>query len=257
MMVNGLEGSHDCTTVTVMELESELWCTSKAHEIWSATRGTGGVWTLPAKLQELNTNSTYDTVSPAVSADGTTIYLSSNQDGVSFDIYRATRGGTAQTWNPSGVWKHITTFGDESNEAPGTTNGDGSIMIFSAIRPPAMDADLYEMRGGPQSWGMPALLVASSSQLRVEQHPSMTADGLTILFDAATFNGGTIEARRLFIAHRPALNRPFESPEEVSELNNGGMANGGGWLSPDGSTIYFVRELPTQGPTLFRAHTPP
>ena len=84
-------------------------------------------------------------------------------------------------------------------------------------------------------------IVNSASE---DMGPAISRDGLSLYFSSARPATG-MGIADLWVAHRPSVDAPWESPQALDALNvPGSVAENGPALSPDGHRIYFQSNRP-------------
>jgi hypothetical protein len=117
-------------------------------------------------------------------------------------------------------------IGQLSDSGP-INNGDGS-------RGESLSAD-SQCAAGP--FGAPALLPNVNAQGEDDWLPTISADGLELVFNSWRV-GGTGKSD-LWRATRTSINADFSSPQPITELNSA-ESEFDPWLSDDGRTLLFV-----------------
>ena len=196
-----------------------------------------------------NVNSTANDLGASISADGLTLYFSSNRTGGSggYDLWCTTRATINDDWGPAvnlgqppnsrySYWDpsissdgltlyfsdgHSPTFG---NRLPGGLGGQGDIWMVT--RASVNDA-----------WGEPINLGSTvNSQHAI--HPSISSDSLSLYFQS--HRSGALGHCDIMVATRNSTSDPFEDPVFIRKVNTGGPE----WtpdISADGLTLFFMR----------------
>lgn len=114
--------------------QSDIWCTRKNPD---------GTWSAPVNLGEV-VNTTGDEKTPAISADGTTLYFASNKhEGYGgYDLFRTERRGSA--WSaPVNLGRPVNSDDDDLFY---TTTASGDTVLFASDRDGGAGGfDLYAM----------------------------------------------------------------------------------------------------------------
>ena len=196
-----------------------------------------------------NVNSTANDLGASISADGLTLYFSSNRTGGSggYDLWCTTRATINDDWDPAinlgqppnsrySYWDpsissdgltlyfsdgHSPTFG---NLSPGGLGGQGDIWMVTR-------ASLNDVWGEPINLG-PAV----NSQHAI--HPSISSDGLSLYLQS--HRTGHLGHCDIMVATRESNSDPFGSPVFLKNVNTGGPE----WtpdISADGLTLFFMR----------------
>jgi len=194
-------------------------------DIWVTTRdSTESDWTPPRHLPA-PVNSSREDRDPTVSADGLTLYFSSDRGG-QWDIWKATRPSTdTLAWgNAAPVDAPIST---NSWERYPHLSADGLTLCLTSDRPGGQgSADLYVAhRATPEDpWGEPENMGDMLNTPYYDYAHSITADGLELYL---TMDGIT------FCAKRASTSEPWGQPVALSSHEVAGQ------FSADGLTLYF------------------
>ena len=196
-----------------------------------------------------NVNSSSNDAGPNISADGLTLYFSSNRSGGEggYDLWCTTRATINDDWDPAAnlgqppnsqysYWEpsissdgltlyfsdgHSPTFG---NRLPGGLGGQGDIWMVTRA----------SVNG---AWGEPINLgPAVNSQHAI--HPSISSDSLSLYFQ--THRSGALGHCDIMVATRKSMLDPFGDPVFLKNVNTGGPD----WtpdISTDGLTLFFMR----------------
>jgi hypothetical protein len=201
-----------------------------------------------------NVNSSSNDAGPSVSADGLTLYFSSNRSGGEggYDLWCTSRATTNDDWGPAvnlgrppnlqySYWEpsissdgltlyfsdgHSPTFG---NRLPGGLGGQGDIWMIT--RP-----TIYDDWSAPENIG-------SAVNSRHAIHPSISSDSLSLYFQS--HRPGALGHCDIMVATRKSISDPFADPVFLKNTNTGGPE----WtpdISADGLTLFFMRN---PGPT--------
>jgi len=204
------------------------------------------------KLQNLGpvVNSPSGDAGISFSADGLELYLSSNRPGGYgyFDIYVATRATKSDPWGPP------VNLGPAVN-SPGaeilpSISSDGLTLYFSddwdwSPRPGGLggcDIWMAERTSRDAPWGTPMNVGAPINTSAGEITPSVSGDGLTLLFASARAGGqGSYD---LWMSTRATVQDNWGAP-----VNIGGVVNSGSWdhgpsLSCDERALVFTSNRP-------------
>lgn len=175
-------------------------------------------------------------IDPWVSPDGESIYFSSirpvngepRRDAELFRVDRRDDG-----W---GEPVHLAALGSESDEL-GLSIAEDGIAIFASDRPDGGDWDLYSAALEGDGFAAPAPIDELNSAVW-EFNPAIDASGTTLLFTSISRPGGS-GLGDLFVTKRDggAWSEPTPLP-----LNTGADEYHPS-LSPDATTLYFVRRI--------------
>ena len=184
---------------------------------------------------------------PSISADGRTIFFSSERNGKSADLYTATRASTDVPFTAPTALKALNTSSDDGHPY---LRSSANELWFSSSRSGAWE--IYVARSGVNGLGAP-VVVSELSGAKTQQ-PMITEDGLTIIFssDRSGGKGG----RDIWHATRATKAGAFGKPTPITEINSGGNESAG-WLSADGCRVYFSSDRDHEDHhSIFRATRP-
>ncbi len=211
-------------------------------DIWMSTRTTTDApWTEPVNLgSPVNTPSMDYT--PSISADGLSLYFSSDRPGGQgdWDIWVSTRQTTAQNWGaPTNLGPRINTpFIDWIP----TISADGLELHFAGPQPGRRyELDIWRTKRATtqDDWGEPANLGPVVNGQWNDSAPSLSPDGLT-LFYLYCWDGMDYRGYDVWVTTRPTTDAPWTQP-----VNLGPSINTFGWdrsasMTADGSLLYFI-----------------
>lgn len=180
--------------------------------------------------------------SPAISADGLTIWIGSAPatDGLGgYDIMQATRASRNDDFGTPVLVKELSSAADD---IPRPLGNHGLTMPLGSRR----DNDMYMTYLATRTaitapFGTPVLkseIVVSGANAA---DAFLTDDGLTLYFARSVSSSGDI-----YIANRPTLNSPFGTATALSSINTD-HDDRDPWLSPDGNRLYFSSDRDTPG----------
>jgi hypothetical protein len=210
-------------------------------DVWRATRETvTDPWSAPELVAAVNGPSRE--TSPAVSSDGTTLWVGSDRDGGAggIDIWVSMRAdaGDDAAWSDPVPVVELNSPGDEIPRPPGDhglvmplsrrADADAPYQVFSATR--SSTAPLA-------AWSAP-VAIASVNTAGLDDDGFLTDDGLTLYFSSDRLNG----TQDLFVTERSDLASPFASPVPLASLNRSTSDERDPWVSPDGHEIYFTSD---------------
>jgi serine/threonine protein kinase/Tol biopolymer transport system component len=128
---------------------------------------------------------------------------------------------------------------DKADECP-FLSVDGLTLLFDSDRPGGSGGHDIWMTQRPRldaQWGEPINLGPTINSAADEYHPSMTADGLTLVF-GSTRSGGVGDGD-IYMATRPTTTAPWGQAVNLERPVNSNLYDGGAWISPDGRTLIF------------------
>jgi Tol biopolymer transport system component len=206
-------------------------------DVWMSTRANAAdPWGSPTLNTVVSTTSRE--TSPAISADGLTLWVASDRPGGQggLDIWVSTRTSDAGTWSTPVPVTALNSPADEIPRPP----GEHSLVMPLSRRATASDPYQVFVAGRMStsaSWGAPAA-ETSVDTANVDDDGYLTDDGLTLYFSSDRLNG----SQDLFVTERPTLSAPFAVPVALAELNTTAYAERDPWVSADGHTIYFASD---------------
>jgi hypothetical protein len=200
-------------------------------DLWTSTRtDLAAPWSAPTNVTELNTAS--DDNSPDITADGLTLYFSSERpDSLGMnDIYVATRANRASTWS---LPVQVSEVSSVDHEVGPSISADGvqlyvvrSQDIYLASRP---------MPSGP--W-LDFTQVTEINTVSADGDPWISASRLFLVF--ASDRPGGAGSMDLWFTRRLTNTTEWDPPTHLVELSTAAVDTDP-WLSPDERVIYFDR----------------
>jgi Tol biopolymer transport system component len=214
-------------------------------DLWVATRATvSDPWDPPGKLgPTINSSDTENT--PSISADGLTLYFSSWRPGKLgiLDIWKATRQTTEDEWAaPTPLGQSINSSALDWSPS---ISADELLLIFCSNRPGGIGkkGDLWMTRRSTKDdpWSEPMILEPPVNSPYVEATPSISKDGLLLLFqsDRPGAYGGSVD---IWVAMRPTTKANWGTPVNLGPVINTWGFDGTPSISADGSTLYFASD---------------
>ena len=202
-----------------------------APDLWISTRAsTADPFSTPVNLTSINTS--FDEKSPALSADGLTLYLSTNR-GSAIQLYRATRGSLAGAFGPPSL---VTELG--AIEVIGATiSSDGSELFYSND---ALPTNVFRatFAAGTFTFAGP---IAELNTGQDQGFPSLSGDGRELYFETTRSDGAHTD---VWVATRSGPGQPFADIREVTALSVAGFSDDDPEISRDGLTIVFASDRP-------------
>ena len=181
-----------------------------------------------------------DVSSPAVSADGTQLWLGMNSNG-STDIFECTR--KADAWTTPVPVAELNSVKDDAPRPPAVA---GTIMPLSSKRHggPLYQIYLSTRETADAVWGEPskALLGTVDSDAFQSADGFLDSSGLELYFSSTRASDHADSD--LYVARRERLDAAFGEPEALSDLNDplARSEERMPWLSSDGTRLYFVSD---------------
>ena len=188
-------------------------------------------------------NSPYDDGSPDISADGLSLYFDSlRADGAgSWDVWLTRRETVDAEWGPSEP------LGPAINSGYGESGpcilADGLTLYFASNRPGGQgNYDLWiTMRQSAQDpWEEPVNLGPTVNSWAYDNHPSISADGLSLYFDSRRPNAsGNLGNNDLYVTKRASLADDWGVPVNLGPAINTDQIQYSPNILPDGLTLLF------------------
>ena len=206
-------------------------------DVWKSLRATtSDPWGTPALVTSVS--STSRETSPAISADGLTLCVSSDRPGGQggLDIWMSTRPTRSDDWS---VPVPVTVLNSSEDEIP---RPPGDHLREMPLSRRATSNDPYQIfaawRAGASSpWTSP-VPETSIDTGNVDDDGDLMDDGVTLYLSSDRLNG----IQDLFVAERPDDTSPYAPPVALTALNTTAYAERDPWVSPDSSEIYFVSD---------------
>ena len=209
-------------------------------DVWMITRETiDDKWGKPVNLGPPVNTSSWEGV-PSISADGLTLYISSDRAGGSGqqDIWISTRETIDDPWSaPVNLGP---TVNSASYEWSQSISADGLELYFSSGRPGGSgDLDLWVTTRSTASddWTTPVNLGSSVNSSAGEVSPSISPDGLCLFFFSN--RPGGYGSRDIWVTTRATKDDEWRTPVNLGAPVNTSAMDQGAMFSADGSTIFF------------------
>jgi hypothetical protein len=157
--------------------------------------------------------------SPEISADGLTLYFDSNRAGGQgdVDIWMTTR-------TPGGDWGVPVPLPAPINtpyvDSAASLSADGLSLYFGSNRPGGYGSyDLYvaTRKSKDAPWGPPVNLGPTVNGSSYDNHPSISADGLSLYFDSDRAGSLWYD---IWVTKRATLNSPWQTPIHLGPAIN-------------------------------------
>lgn len=186
-----------------------------AGDIWRAQRSARtDAFGSPEPVLELSSPAAE--ASPAISADGSTLWLASEREpGLGqLDVWRSTRADREQAWS---VPENVTALNGPFNELPSPPGDAGAVLPFVSDR----DGGVYQTylaharAGGFEDARIEPLSYLSSPDVSMED-PFLSEDGRLLFFRRAPPGG----AGDLYVAWRRPEQSEFIDPAPLATVNS-------------------------------------
>jgi WD40 repeat protein len=212
-------------------------------DLWVTTRATADDPWSPAENIAAPINSASDEGAPTLSADGLSLYFSSDRGGGhgNFDLYVTTRPDRSSNWGgPVNLGAPVNTSADQwasSLSADGLElyfcdwhvyqpGGYGSGDIWVSTRASVSDV-----------WGPPANLGSLVNSEYFEAGMDVSSDGLRLYFGCA--RPGGYGYQDIWVAARSSVSDAWGSPTNLGPPVNGVAHDATPRMASDGSGLYF------------------
>jgi serine/threonine protein kinase/Tol biopolymer transport system component len=206
-----------------------VWTRETTHDNWGA----------PVSLGPM-VNSSFAELHAGISADGLTLFFTSDRPGGcgDQDLWVTTRT-TRQ-----GAWSEPVNLGPSVNSpyadgAPSLSTDGLSLFFHSERRGGNGDGDLWvtTRKDLDAPWSPPQNLGPVVNSSDWEGGPSISADGRTLFFSSRRA-GGAGEAD-LWVTRRATTGDVWTQPVNLGPLVNSALGDGSPCISPNGFTLYF------------------
>ena len=214
-------------------------------DLWVLRRGSteDDDWGLPQNLGPAVNSSKEDSAS-CISADGLTLYFSSNRVGAAdYDIYFTTRATSNDPWGPP------TNLGAKVNSSstdysPWISAGGLELYFVSWRTGGYGKGDVYLTRRETtnEPWGEPVNLGPVVNSAYVEMFLSLSPDGLLLLFGEtrdAPWRPGGLGGADIWMTRRASLSDPWQAPVNLGPQVNGSDRENIPRISADGRMLHF------------------
>ena len=212
-----------------------------AGDLYVTTRATtDDDWGRPTPLPE-PVNSSHDEATPCVSADGLSLFFSSNQPGGygNHDLWLTTRA------TKDGSWGTPVNLGPIVNSSIGETkpsiSADGLSLFFDSARSGGSGSWDIWVTSRPttdNNWGAPVPLPPPVNSSSADGEPSISVDGLMLFFTSNRPGGyGDLD---LWVTTRKSTEDDWGTPVNLGPNVNQTYEDMGPCISADGSTLYYT-----------------
>jgi hypothetical protein len=178
--------------------------------------------------------------SPNISADGLTLYFDSLRAGGfgDWDIWVTTRETINDDWSsPVPLPEPVNSI---HADAGPSVSADGLSLYFASERPGgygSFDIWVTRRKTKEDAWGTPVNLGPGVNSFAYENHPGISADGLTLYFDALTWLG----YYDICVAIRDTTNDDWDVSFVLSSIVNSIFYELSPSISSDGLNLFFDR----------------
>jgi hypothetical protein len=202
-------------------------------DIWVSKRASpNDPWGAPSRVTALSTLAGEN--SPEVSADGLTIWFTSERSNTGLDIWVSTRADRSAAWTNPVRAADLSTNGNDEASAP---NLNLTRIVLHSDRPNRNEYDIFEaVRASTSAPWSTAVPLAGINTTAFEAAPFLSSDDLTIYF--VSDRGGGVGNFDLYQATRPNVSSPFAPPTRIQELNSIDH-DSSPWVSADGRLMLF------------------
>jgi hypothetical protein len=205
-------------------------------DIWYARRTTVlEPFGAPEPVVELNT-AEFES-SPAVSADGLTLWFGSAREGSlgETDIWKSVRATRDAAWSEP---EHVPQLSSEAADIPRPPGYGGRVMPLASRRNGGIYWTYFAERGAVDAeFAEPRLVEELASPDASVVDAFLTEDGLTLWFNRTPVDG----TGDLYRATRASVTAPFEAPDRIDELSTA-QEERDPWISSEGRTLYFASD---------------
>jgi hypothetical protein len=239
-----LDGEENAENPTLTLDQLELFYTTRradtetGADVWYTSRSSDdAAFSAPQVVAEVSSEH-YET-SPAISADGLTLWLGSDRPGGlgDLDIWVSRRAARTAAWTAP---TPVVGLNTPAKEIPRPLGAHDTAMPLSSDRDTTDGSyrTYLSVRSSPgAAFSSPVLVAELIEPGRAITDAFLSEDGLTLWF--TSFVGEA--PGDLFAASRPSTVDAFGVPQPLTGLNTDGDDRDP-WLSADGSTLYFASD---------------
>jgi Tol biopolymer transport system component len=215
------------------------------RDIWVARRTTTDEdWTTVENVGP-PVNTSYRDSSPAISADGLTLFFDSDRPGGSggLDIWVTTRTTKSDPWGtPVNLGPTVNV---SSHDAYPSVSADGLTLFIQSNRPGGYgkyDIWMTTRQTKDDSWTTPVNLGSTVNSSAIEGNPNISPDGLVLLF--ASLRPGGYGISDIYLVRRTTIQDSWGPAMNLGPIVNSPSIEAGTSISTDGLTFYFESERP-------------
>lgn len=203
-------------------------------DVWHAVRRRVDEPFDPPELVAAVSSSEYES-SSAISLDGRFLWVGSERDGGQgeLDIWVSERMPDGTFGEP----KVLSILSSPEKDIPRPLGLGGTLMPLSSQRDSPGVYRTYFARWSGEAFAPPELIEELVFEEGGTVDAFLTEDGKTLLF---TLGMGE-DNGDLYMARRPSIDQPFQTPEPLADLNTSADERDP-WLSPDGSRFFFASD---------------
>ena len=198
-------------------------------------------WSEPVRLSK-NVNSEANDFDPVVSEDGLELYFSSDRPGGygGWDLYVCRRDSIHDQWGPAeNLGNEINSpFGEEGPHV----SADGKSIYFSADRRQEQRSIFVAQRQTiNDEWQKPVLVQPLYNSDSTDIEPTLSSDGLTLVFASTRFPRHRHSIVGLWMSQRASVDAQWSRPENLGQWINMTEWQGSPSIFADefGSTMMF------------------
>ncbi|MEI8134927.1 MAG: OmpA family protein [bacterium] len=191
-------------------------------------------------------NTAYDDFSPAVTADGKTMYFTSRRASTNAKIYAETKDygdDIFYTKREVAGWSRPLALpppiNSKDDEGAISISPDGQTVYYSLCRRADGygDCDLYSSDLNGTTWSAPKNLGSSINSSQWDGQPSVSPDGFTMYFSSRRF--GSIDGSEDIWVSYKGTDGVWGKPVNLGAPINTGASERTPYIAIDGKTLYF------------------
>ncbi|MEX2187299.1 MAG: PEP-CTERM sorting domain-containing protein [Pirellulales bacterium] len=189
-------------------------------------------------------NTAFDESSPAIGNAGLLLVYSADGPGGfgDNDLWQSTRSSLSDPWGPPvNLGPQFNSSGRDSGP---DISADGLVLTYHSERSGGLgDRDVWQATRTSVAlpWNAPTNLGPPVNTSAREQGPSLSADGLTLIFDST--RGGGFGNADIWQATRSSTSADWSGVVNLGGVVNSSLSESSASLSPDGLTLIFTRNV--------------
>ena len=211
----------------------------EGYDIWVATRETvNDDWSESAKLGPAVNMTDQSEWDPSISSDGLELYFSRGPGHTNHDLYVTTRETTNDEWSTAVSLGE--TINSPAEDGDPCVSADGLSLYLSSSRTGGEgERDLYVTTRLTKNdtWSAPVNLGPTVNSSRADFAPSITSDGLTLIFSSQRYPRYS-NYYDLLMTKRRTTSDPWGEPINLGPIINTDDLDYAD-ISPDGQTLYI------------------